>query len=61
MIIEAVLSRDGTVQRARVLQGVPELDESALAAVRQWLYRPTLLNGQPVEIVMTVTINFVAR
>jgi TonB family protein len=61
VFIEAVLSKDGTVQSARVLQGVTELDDAALTAVRQWLYRPTMLNGQPVEIVMTVTIRFVAR
>lgn len=59
--IEAIVSKEGTVQRARILQGVPELDEAALDAVTKWLYRPTLLNGQPVEVLMTVTIRFVAR
>ena len=61
VFIEAVLSRDGTVQSARVVQGVAELDDAALTAVRQWLYRPTMLNGQPVEVVMMVTIRFVAQ
>jgi protein TonB len=59
--MEAVLAKDGTVQQVRVLQGVTELDDAALTAVRQWLYRPTMLNGQPVEILMTVRMSFVAR
>jgi TonB family protein len=61
VIIEAVISRDGTVANARVVQGVPELDGAALAAVRQWLYRPTMLNGRPVAVVVNVTITFVVR
>jgi protein TonB len=58
VIIEAIISRAGLVQEARVLRGAPLLNEAALEAVRQWIYAPTLLNGQPVAIVMTVTINF---
>jgi protein TonB len=58
VIIEAVISGDGTVQDARVLRGVPMLDQAALDAVRQWRYIPPLLNGQPVSVIMTVTINF---
>ena len=61
VIIEAVISRDGTVANATVVQGVPELDGAALAAVRQWLYRPTMLNGQPVAVVINVTMTFVVR
>lgn len=61
VIIEAVISRDGTVANARVVQGVPELDGAALLAVRQWLYRPTMLNGQPVAVVVNVTMTFVVR
>ena len=61
VLIEAIIAKDGSVQRARVLQGVAELDEAAMAAVTQWRYTPTLLNGQPVEVLMTVTISFVAR
>ena len=58
MIIEAVIGVDGRVQDARVLRSAPLLDEAALAAVRQWLYTPTRLNGQPVSVVMTVTVRF---
>ena len=61
VIIEAVISKDGTVSGARVVQGVPELDEAALAAVNQWLYKPTMLNGQPVSVLVTATLTFVVR
>ena len=44
--------------RAQVLRSIPLLDEAALTAVRQWKFTPTLLNGVPVPIVMTVTVNF---
>ena len=56
--IEATIDRDGSVQDALVLQGVPELNDAALQAVRQWVYTPTLLSGSPVAIVMTVTVTF---
>ena len=42
----------------KILRGIPLLNESALAAVRQWVYTPTLLNGVPVPVIMTVTVNF---
>jgi len=58
VIVEAVIGTDGRVQDARILRSAPLLDEAALAAVRQWLYTPTRLNGQPVSVVMTVTVRF---
>jgi periplasmic protein TonB len=58
VILEAVLDAQGRVESARVLRSVPLLDEAALDAVRQWRYTPTLLNGQAVPVVMTVTVNF---
>ena len=58
VIIEATIGGDGTVRTARVLRSVPLLDEAALDAVRQWEYAPTLLNGVPVPVIMTVTVNF---
>ncbi len=58
VIIEATIGPDGKVIDTKVLRSVPMLDEAALDAVRQWEYRPTLLNGAPVPVVMTVTINF---
>ena len=44
-----------------VLRSVPLLDEAAVAAVRQWRYEPTLVDGEPVSILMTLTINFQLR
>ena len=42
----------------RVVRGIPLLDASAIEAVKQWVYTPTLLNGVPVPVIMTVTVNF---
>lgn len=62
VVIEATIGADGTVIDTRVLRSVdPELDEAALAAVRQWRYQPTLLNGAPVPVIMTLTVNFTLR
>lgn len=56
--IEAIIRKDGTVKEAKVVRSVPLLDQAALAAVRQWRYAPTIVNGEPVEVVVTVTVNF---
>jgi TonB family protein len=58
VIIEATIDVDGTVKDARVLRSIPMLDAAAVAAVRQWRYTPTLLNGQAVPVIMTVTVPF---
>jgi TonB family protein len=55
---EIVIGKDGTVQNIQLISGPPLLIQSAMSALRQWVYRPTLLNGQPVEVVTTVDINF---
>jgi len=56
--LDIVIGEDGSVVDATVLQSIPELDQAAIDAVLQWRYEPTLLNGQPVEVAMVVTINF---
>jgi protein TonB len=61
VIIEATIGVDGSVVDARVLRSVPLLDEAALQAVRQWQYTPSRLNGAPVAVIMTVTVNFQLR
>ena len=61
VILEAIVGVDGRVTEARVLRSIPLLDQAALDAVRQWVYTPTLLNGVPVPIVMTVTVTFTLR
>jgi protein TonB len=58
VIIEAIISTTGEVQDARILKSVPLLDQAALDAVRQWRYTPSLLNGIPVPVVFTVTVQF---
>jgi protein TonB len=58
VIIEATISPQGRVQDARVLRSIPLLDAAALDAVRQWEFTPTLLNGVPVPVIMTVTVQF---
>jgi protein TonB len=49
------------VQDVKVLRSIPLLDAAAMEAVRQWQYTPTLLNGVPVPVIMTVTVNFTLR
>jgi protein TonB len=55
---EAVIGRDGTIEDLKVLRGHPLLVKAALEAVRQWRYQPTLLNGEPIEVVTEITVNF---
>ena len=58
--VEAIIARDGRVRDATVVGGVPfpVLREAALAAVRQWVYEPTVLNGEPVEVQLSSQVNF---
>jgi len=59
VVLTAIISRDGTIQDLRVLSGHPLLIQAALDAVRQWRYKPYLLNGEAVEVETTVTVNFI--
>lgn len=62
VILEGVVTTSGTVGSLKVLREVhPELAAAAVAAVRQWTYSPTLLNCEPVEVTVTVTMNFETR
>ena len=56
--LSAIIAKDGTIQKLEVLSGHPLLVPSALEAVRQWVYQPTLLNGEPVEVQTTIDVNF---
>lgn len=58
VILEVVVDTLGQVRDARVLRSIPMLDQAALDAVRAWRFTPTLLNGAPVPVIMTVTVNF---
>jgi protein TonB len=58
VVLEAVINKEGTIQSLRVVTGHPLLTGAALDAVQQWRYRPTLLNGEPVEVITTITVTF---
>lgn len=58
VIIEATIDLAGHVESARVLRSKEPLDQAALDAVLHWRFAPALLNGEPVPVVMTVTVNF---
>jgi protein TonB len=58
VVLEAVINERGAVDNVRVLRSVALLDNAAIEAVRAWRYTPTLLNGVPVPVLLTITINF---
>jgi periplasmic protein TonB len=59
VVLHAIIAKEGGVSELQVLSGHPLLVNAALAAVRQWRYSPTLLNGQAVEVETTITVSFV--
>ena len=58
VVLQAVISKSGTIENLRVVSGPPMLQQSALDAVRQWRYRPYLLNGEPIEVETTINVVF---
>jgi len=56
--LEAVISKGGAIEELKVVSGHPLLIQAAQAAVLQWRYEPTLLNGVPVEVITTIDVNF---
>jgi protein TonB len=58
VILHAIIGRDGTVEHLELVSGPPLLVRSAMDAVQQWRYRPTTLNGEPVEVDTTITVVF---
>jgi protein TonB len=56
--LEAIISKDGTIQDLHTVSGHPLLIKAAIEAVSRWRYQPTLLNGEPVEVVTEVDVNF---
>jgi periplasmic protein TonB len=59
VILEAIIDERGTVSNVRVLRGLPMgLEKEAVEAVKQWRYRPAMLNGRPVRVYFTLTVNF---
>jgi len=58
VVLSALIGKDGQVQNLEVVSGDPQLAEAAVEAVKQWVYKPTLVNGEPVEVQTTIDINF---
>ena len=58
VILHAIIDKDGNVAELQVVSGHPLLVQAALDAVKQWRYKPTLLNGDPVEVDTTITVTF---
>jgi protein TonB len=56
--LHAIISRDGRITALEVVSGSPWFAQAALDAVRQWRYRPTILNGEPVEVETSITVIF---
>jgi protein TonB len=61
VLIKAIIRRQGTIEMAQIISGHPLLVQAALQAVRQWKYRPYILNGDPVEVETEITVNFVLQ
>lgn len=58
VVLHAIIARDGSVKDLQVVDGPPGLTDAAMTAVKQWLYKPTLLNGEPMEVDTTISVVF---
>jgi protein TonB len=58
VVLSAVINTNGDIQNLQLVSGHPMLVPNAIAAVKQWRYKPYLLNGQPVEVETTITVIF---
>jgi protein TonB len=56
--LQVIIDKEGHVEEVSVLEGPEPLIQAAADAVKQWIYKPTLLNGEPVKVQTTVTVNF---
>jgi len=56
--LDVTIAQDGHVTNIQVISGNPILVEAAKSAVQRWIYRPTLLNGEPIEVIMEVCLSF---
>ena len=61
VVLETIIGKAGNVESVTVLSGPEELRESAITAVSQWEYQPTLLNGEPVTVITNVTVNYILQ
>ena len=53
-----IIAKDGTIRNLQLVSGHPMLAQAALQAVAQWVYKPTLLSGEPVEVICPIDVNF---
>jgi len=58
VVLRAIINREGVIENLQALSGPPVLEQAAIAAVKQWRYRPYLLGGEPIEVETQVTVNF---
>jgi protein TonB len=58
VILQAIIATDGTIRELHIVSGPPLLNRDTVAAVQQWRYRPTILNGKPVEVSTTIEVHF---
>jgi protein TonB len=58
VIAEARITEFGTIDSLRIISGNPLFFQSVMDAVKQWRYEPTLLSGEPVDVITTITVNF---
>jgi protein TonB len=58
VLLQAEISKDGTIENLHLISGHPMLAPSAIEAVKQWKYKPYILNGEPVEVETQITVNF---
>jgi TonB family protein len=58
VVLHAIIGKDGKIESLHVLSGPPELTQSAMDAVSQWVYKPYLLNGEPTEVDTTITVTY---
>ena len=58
VVLQAVISKDGTIENLHLVSGHPMLAPAAIEAVKQWKYKPYFLNGEPVEVETTINVNF---
>src|SRR5438477_2265316 len=58
VLLQAEISKDGSIQNLRLISGHPMLAPAAIEAVKQWKYKPYILNGEPVEVETQITVNF---
>ena len=61
VVMETVIGKSGTVSEIKIISGDPVLSQAVADAVKLWCYSPALLNGEPIELLATVTANFILQ